>query len=208
MEKKKKNHLALKCMNQHLLTTISPPISYQRVLRCHKTSAIKAWRVSTLNSKYTAQSLFLNPYGSQSPSPQPWSLSYNRGRPSGVGHHLGISALNARYPQEHRHKCSRAALHSQLLYFRGPPPQCPFKPPGSTENSWCPGHAWEPANLRTRALFKREGKCVIHLSTLTSKVTFKILKALLSISNCMEKLLLQKNICSQKSNRWSPIIID
>lgn len=37
-------------------------------------------------------------------------------------------------------------------------------------------------NLKTRAPFTKEGKCIIHLGTFTSKWPFKSLKAFLSIS--------------------------
>lgn len=66
--------------------------------------------------------------------------------------------------------------------------------------TWCPGHAPEPAKSETRAPFTKEGKCIIHLGTLTSKWPFKSLKAFLSISNHMEKPLLLTEVRELKSH--------
>ena len=95
--------------------------SHQRVLQCPDPSAIKAWRVDTLDSKYTTHSLLLPPYSSVPTS----ALSHdpcNRGHPSGLVRQLGVSAPNARVLSSVDQFCPQAAPHSQRLDLGGPPP--------------------------------------------------------------------------------------
>lgn len=168
--KEKKNHLAFKCMNQHLLTRTSQfcDFSSEGFFSVRKPE-LSRLEEGILDGRYIAQSLFLNPYRSVPASAPSHGHCLTTGaNPPGAGHQLHVSAPNARWPQARRdhhfiHSCCASTPastrttweHLELPVSRPCPESCQI---------WKQGPIWE-------------GKCVIHLGTFTSKMTFKSMKA-------------------------------